>query len=129
MFERPCYHSLSYGKLRTSHKIRRSVCGSPSPPKLGLLSVLLLPPHWFSIKCFHGGPFHSHRGSPPPTDPHTDISSESHLFLTVCPHTPALPFPHLQSLLFYKSQMVSPIHNLMMNPIICTAQFRGSKTE
>ena len=50
----------------------------PSPPsKLGLLSLPLLPPHWFSTKCSHGSQFHSYRGFPHLQQIHTQASAEN----------------------------------------------------
>ena len=104
----------------------------PAPStKLDLLSLPLLPPHWFSTKCSYGIA-HSTPTEvppPPPTDPHTCISRESHPFLRVCPYTPAPPFPDPQSLPFCKSQLMSTIHNLMISHIIYTGHFRGSESE
>ena len=63
------------------------------------------------------------------TSPHTGISRESHPSSTVCPHTPAPPFPHTKSLPFHKSQLPSPAHNPMISLTVYTGPFRSSKTE
>ena len=115
------HHAIIYRRMANSRVPTKLGVLSVVPPsvstKLGLLSLLLLPRHWFSTKYSHGSPFHSHRGFPsPPRDPHTGSSRRSHPFLTVCPHTPAPPSPHHQSLPFCKSQLTSPIHNLMISP-------------
>ena len=128
------HHAIIYRRMANSRVPTKlgvlSVVPSSVSTKLGLLSLSLLPRHWFSTKYSHGSPFHSHRGFPsPPRDPHTGSSRRSHPFLTVCPHTPAPPSPHHQSLPFCKSQLTSPIHNLMISSIICTGHFRGSETE
>ena len=100
----------------------------PQATKLGVLSLPLLPSPR-SIKCSHGSPCYSHRGSPPPTDPQTGISRESHPSSTVCPQTPAPSFPHPQFLPICKGQLTSPTHNLIISPIVCIGHFRGRKTE
>ena len=130
------HYAVIYCRMANSRQATKLSILSVAPPPLpslpptksGLLSLSPLPPHWFSTKCSHGSPFHSPTGSPYLIDPHTGISRESHPSSTVRPHTSAPPFPHPQSLPFCKSQLASPIHNLMISPIICTGHFLGSKT-
>ena len=113
--------------------------------ELGVLSVVLPPPpfplnqaFYPCLSCARAGfqqnvPMVAHstliQAPPPPTDTHTGISRELHPFSTVCPHTPATRFPQPQCLPFCKNQLTSPIHNLMISPIICTGHFPGSKTK
>ena len=70
------YHSMANSR----QPIKLSVLSVPPPPsKLGLLSLPLLPPHWFSTKCSHGSPFHPHRGSPHLKLIHTQALAENHI--------------------------------------------------
>ena len=101
---------------------------SPSPSLYQVFHFCLSQPPLVFNTCSHGCPLHPHRGYPSPTDPHTGISRESHPSSTVCPHTPAPPFPHTKSLPFHKSQLLSTAHNPMISVTISTGPFRSRKT-
>ena len=98
------YLTIFYGLMINSRQpIKLSVLSVvlPSPPsKLGLLSVPLLLPHWFSTKCSHGSLFHSHRGSPHLQQIHTQASAEN------CTH----PQQSVHILQPHRSNILYPSH-------------------
>ena len=54
--------------------------------------------------------------NPPPTDFYTDaLAKNHHPFPIVRQHAPATPFPHPQFPSFWKRQLTSPTHNLVIS--------------